>query len=472
MRKQTIAMVAALLLVALAAVTVNAQSRDYAISTMSYAISGDEQTITVYVTVTNAGADATTTTDVVLRQIISADEQRDLESIAVAPLDGGESQQVQFDLDAADFPADSRQQLQASVGIDSFELAGSSIAEDNVQSITVPIPATGSAQSAPATSTDTPMPSMTDDPAATGNGWLATIPITLEGDTISAFGYTATRTEAAIGIGVGTGALLMLWLLSVIFRLVFSRPPTYDVWQPPYSLVPMVDPNSTEGRRQAWQGYAKNSLLLGAPTEGNVHPVKRLLGADGSNLANWQLKAARLSQYDQYGRIERTEYVLPAALVKRLNKVIAQRETTGQEKLQQQLERLAERMVKGFKKTLSEKNAFLPVALDMRWRGTHGDVRIVFELYQCQGQAWYRIDQWEPSLSFIAESLQEEFTYTIHGCGEGEDKRDFYARLQHDIRWLLLETLREDPPQYEPEVPHESYNVPDTLSGMAPITEA
>ena len=46
-------------------------------------------------------------------------------------------------------------------------------------------------------------------------------------------------------------SLFCLWLLSLILRLIFRRPPRFDVWQPPYAQPNWQDPNSEMGRRQA-----------------------------------------------------------------------------------------------------------------------------------------------------------------------------------------------------------------------------
>jgi len=41
----------------------------------------------------------------------------------------------------------------------------------------------------------------------------------------------------------------------VIGRLIFSRPAALPTWQPPYVITPLIDPNSTNGRRQLWQQH-------------------------------------------------------------------------------------------------------------------------------------------------------------------------------------------------------------------------
>jgi PKD repeat protein len=453
------------LLLMLTGIAAAQQSRDYAITTIDYTLADDRRSFTVSLTVTNQGATASNNTTVDVYQRLDEDDVQLLASDTLGPLASGDTVDLQFAFQTADFDPGSRQIIEVVVGVDDYELAGSPIADDNIRAVTVPIPQTiPPPQASPAADDpgSTPAPQSTDtDPL-----------IRIDGDTVTVYGYELGRLEAAVILGAAAGLLLMLWLLTVIFRLAFRRPARYEVWQPPYALFPLGDPNSTEGRRQAWQGFAKNSLLLGASTEGNVHPVKRLKGSDDGNLNNWDVVAARLSQYDQYGRIERTAHVVEPKLIKRLNDIISRRDQTGQDKLQTQLSKVTERMIRGFRKTLSRDHAFLPVALDMRWQGTHGDVRIFFELYQCQGRAWYRIDRWEPTLSFIAETLQEEFTFTIHGRSPDETVDDFVQRLQSDVSWLLMETIRRDQPQQAREVPQDTFDVPDTLSGMAPVRDS
>ena len=450
------------LLLMLTGISTAQQSRDYAITTIDYTLTDDNRTLTVRLTVTNQGATASNNTTVDVYQRLDEDDVQLLASDTLGPLASGDTVDLQFAFQTADFDPGSRQIIEVVVGIDNYELAGSPIADDNIRAVTVPIPQT----------IPPPQPSpAVDDPGSTPVPAAGQPLIQIDGDTVTVYGYDLPRLEAAVILGAVAGFLLMLWLLTVIFRLAFRRPARYEVWQPPYALFPPGDPNSTEGRRQAWQGFAKNSLLLGVPTEGNVHPVKRLKGSDDNNLKNWDVVAARLSQYDQYGRIERTAHVIEPKFIKELNRIISRRDQTGQDKLQKQLDNVTGRMIRGFKKTLSRNHAFLPVSLDMRWQGTHGDVRIFFELYQCQGQAWYRIDRWEPTLSFIAETLQEEFTFTIHGCDNDETFDDFMQRLQSDVSWLLMETIRRDQPQQAREVPQDTFDVPDTLSGMAPVRD-
>src|SRR5690606_37810559 len=119
--------------------------------------------------------------------------------------------------------------------------------------------------------------------------------------------------------------------------------------------------------------------------------------------------------------------------------VLKKRGTIDETKLQKMLRPITESVVKKFVKKISKKTAFLPIAFDMRWEGKHGDVRIIFELYQFAENAWYRIDQWDPMMQVVSRSMQENYTFTIHGKENAEKMRDFRERLRDDLIWLLLE---------------------------------
>src|SRR5690606_16251764 len=109
------------------------------------------------------------------------------------------------------FPAGTEQTIQVSVGIDNFEINGTAIAEDNLRTIIVPIPSR-------ATGLESPI-------------WLA-----FEGDTIILFDESYERTQVILALAAAVGILLLLWLLTVILRLLFRRPPRFGTWQPPYGL--------------------------------------------------------------------------------------------------------------------------------------------------------------------------------------------------------------------------------------------
>ena len=145
----------------------------------------------------------------------------------------------------------------------------------------------------------------------------------------------------------------------------------------------------------------------------------------------------------------------------------------SQEKLNQQVRPVAKALVSQFRGMVKKRNTFLPVAMDIRFEGKQGDVRIAFELYQCNSGVWHRIDRWEPMMAVMGSRLPENYTYTIHGMGGGETAREFYRRLGEDISWLLGEAVRYRAPALESEPePVKMFDIPDTLSGMEPVSES
>lgn len=419
--------------------------RDYAISNISHAFTEDGSQVIIDLVITNEGADASTTAEIVVR--VLTDDSQIYWSDTLNPLNSGESIAIRVPFDTQNFPPGSRQSIEASVGIDAFELANTPIAENNVVSIVIPIP-----EKRVVLDTSTPL--------------------AFDGDDVIVLGYPLSRQRLVLFVVVLVGLVVVFWIFTVIVRLIFGRPPRFPTWQPPYGWMPNYDQQSLEGRRQAWQHHAQNGLLLTAPTEGNLHAVKLLMSIDGEMLANWDVSALRLSQYDTYGRIARSQSIASNKLIKRLNNTFRKRLTMQPDQLQKSLKPIASGLVKQFRKQIGHKNIFLPIAFDMRLEGRHGEVRILFELYQCRQQVWYRLDQWEPSMMVVSQMVQENLTFTIHGKMNDEKPREFFSRLEDDLIWLLMELIRvEQPVQEQEELPHEMFNIPDTLSGMEPIRD-
>lgn len=431
-------------------------SRDYSIlPNIKIAFSADESTFTLEFTVRNSGADGTTPST--LRILNLLDNSTAYES-AFAPLRTGESRVLAIPLQTARFPAGSNVPLRIEVGIDEVEQANSVIALDNAFQVSVEIPLTTAPARTPAPTTGGETPSAPDAPTAPS--------FAIDETGVTAFGQFIPREQLVIGAGVAVVVLLVLWLFSVIIRLIFGAPPLFDLWQPPYAQMPPLDPNSAEGRRQAWQQHAQSPLILGAPQPNAVYAVKTLLDMEGEPLENWRIVGLRATQYDNYGRVSRSQYVAPNGLIKRLNTLMKRRAKLSPERLERSLRGIVQAFVKGFRKEVNARNAFLPVALDLRLDGKHGEVRILFELYQFQNTRWVRIDQWEPVMAILTRMIEEQFTYTVHGIGNGERLRDYHRRLVQDMTWLLLETLRVRTvaPTTTPQ-----YNAPDTVTGMSPI---
>jgi hypothetical protein len=428
--------------------------RDYAITEIESNFSDDQSQFLITVTIANLGTTATSDAELIVTLLTG--EQRELGRQSFAPLASGTSTTFSLVFNLDDFEPGSEQTIEVVVGRDAFEPQNTPLAQDNQRSITITIPERSLVQT-----------NLWDNPEQ----FLPVL--AFEGESVILFGMAMDQQQAAIVAVVAVAIVLFLWLLTVVLRLIFRRPPRFPAWQPPYAVLPMVDQNSLEGRRQGWQQYAQNSLLLAAPVPGNLHPVKLLLGEQGNNLGGWKCTALRLTQYDTYGRIMRSQAIAPRKVVKRLNNVLKKRTSSSEDILRKQLTAIANDLVKQFSKTMLRKTAFLPVAFDLRWEGKQGEVRILFELYQCQQAAWHRIDQWEPVMAVMAPSLQENFSFTIHGMVGGEKQRDFQKRLREDLIWLLLEMVRELPapsPAVE-QVRHDVFDIPDTLSGMEPMRD-
>ncbi|MEM9951506.1 MAG: hypothetical protein AAF846_07895 [Chloroflexota bacterium] len=423
------------------------EARDYAITSVDSELIDDDSSILLTIVVTNNGGDAVGDTNIIVRLL--GEDPRVLIDSEFAPLNSGAGVTLEIPFSVQLFDADSQAELEVSVGVDNFELANTPIAGDNVETVTIDIPARTSA-------------------ASSDFVWLQR-----QGDTIIIADQPYTLLEFSLGVLAFVGILLAFWMFSILVRAIFSRPPRFGTWQPPYGVIPPYDQNSVDGRRWGWQQVAQNSLLLAPPTEGNVHAVKLLMGTDGITLNHWKVTGMRLSQYDVYGRIARTQVLADKKQIRRMNNILKKRSNIDEAKLQKMLRPIADHLVKQFTKKVSKKTSFLPIAFDMRFAGKHGDVRIIFELYQFSQKAWFRIDQWDPMMQVVSQSMQENYTFTIHGKDASEKKRDFRERLRDDLIWLLLESFRvetvtEDVTGGQPAV-REQFNVPDTLSGIEPI---
>lgn len=428
------------------------ETRDYAITDVNYEII--DSNVNLVIDVVNQGADGSGQTSLVVR-LLGEEGRTTLFTDQLDELAADETFIFDLSIPIAEFPEAGEYELEISVGIDAFERLRTPIAENNIQQITIEVP-----------EANTPLinPDIIND----------TI-FELTADGVIFLGEPYTRQEVAVAAAGAVGILLLLWLVTIIFRMIFNRPPRFGPWQPPYGVMPMYDQNSIEGRRWAWQQHAQNGLLLAPPTEGNIHPIKLLLSENGDNLKNWKVTAMRLSQYDTYGRIARTQVLAESKWIKRLNRVLKRREKVNEVKLQKMLRPIAQAMVKRFNKKISKKTAFLPIAFDMRLEGKHGEVRIFFELYQCRQYAWYQIDRWEPMMQVVSQTMQENYGFTIHGKDAAEKMGEFRDRLRDDLIWLLLESIRLETTQAtveetgEQPVARPQYDVPDTLSGMEPI---
>jgi hypothetical protein len=426
--------------------------RDYAIVNPQVTFSDNQETFTVSFTIRNAGSQNPAISTI---RVVNLLDNTILTEDPLPSIGSGASIQFEIPFTTGNFEV-GQIPLEIRVGIDEIESVDSPIASNNIARVSVSIPADVARPTTP-DNTETPATSAQQPFVQTPEGFLV-------------FGQFVDN-ATALGIGIGTViAIVVLWLFSIIVRSIFSKPPEFNNWQPSYANMPTLDPNSTEGRRQAWQNLAQNGLILAAPTQSNLHPVKVLLGTDNQSLSNWRITGVRLSQYDNYGRVTRSQIIASRGFLNRLNNIIKYRARTKPERLQSQVNGLIRSIVKPFKRNVNAKNGFLPVALDLRFEGKHGEVRILFELYQAQAGMWYRLDQWEPAMAVATRTIQESYTFTIHGMSPGEKLKDYHNRLADDMTWLVLEMIRLRPaPTQTPQPQPQAFDVPDTLTDMKPI---
>jgi hypothetical protein len=253
----------------------------------------------------------------------------------------------------------------------------------------------------------------------------------------------------ALLIGAAGILLILVWMLTIILRLLFSRPPVFTTWQPPYVYMPLMNPESTVGRRQLWQQHAQSDALPLPCSSGTFMARKVLIGMNGEKLGGWRVSAMRISQYDMYGRVARSQTVATKGIVNTLDRAVRKRSKLSGEKLQRAVRPAANALLKEFRKR-SKRTPTLPIALDIRFTGIHGEVRIVFELYQCVDNRWQMVDQWEPEMTVLSGSITENFTYSLFGQRPSETNRQYRQRLLNDLTQLLTAMIQPPPPVTPP----------------------
>lgn len=252
-----------------------------------------------------------------------------------------------------------------------------------------------------------------------------------------------TRDELIVIVAIGIVAGIIGVILVMIVRALFFQPPQFGNWLPPYANMPTLDPNTIYGRRQQWQSYATNQILPPTNRQGAIVARKILTGMDQVYLSGWQIKALRMTQYDMYGRVARSQVLARIKDVKRLDRLIEQSVKMDHVKIKKRVRPVAKYMANQFLKKITRKSAMLAVALDIRLVGRHGEVRILFELYDYPNGKPNRLDTWEPEMSVIGKKIYESYTFTLFGQQGGESYRDFRKRLTHDIEHLLADFYRE-----------------------------
>ncbi|MEO1289107.1 MAG: hypothetical protein AAFV93_15190, partial [Chloroflexota bacterium] len=183
------------------------EARDYAITSVDSELIDDESSILLTIVVTNNGGDAVGDTNIIVRLL--GEDPRVLIDSEFAPLSSGAGVTLEIPFSVQLFDADSQAELEVSVGVDNFELANTPIAQDNVETITIDIPARTSTSSSDFV-------------------WLQR-----QGDTIIIADQPYTLLEFSLGILAFVGILLAFWMFSILVRAIFSRPPRFGTWQPP-----------------------------------------------------------------------------------------------------------------------------------------------------------------------------------------------------------------------------------------------
>ena len=341
----------------------------------------------------------------------------------------GEERDFSIELRLADFSEDDLF-FKIEAGIDEYELAGSPIARNNVQIFRINKADVGNA-------TGADPDNRSASPAYDLYLPLVNLGIDFLADGIALNGKRYGSGELLRFAGITLAALFCLWLLSLILRLVFRRPPKFEPWQPPYAVSNWYDPNSALGRRQSWQFHAQNSTISAAPAPNQVTVIKRLTDDLGNSLGGWKITAVRTAQYDIYGRISRTEAVMPRKINKQLSRIAKRAQSMDNAELRKAIKPVARRIGRYALATIEKQNRMLPLALDMRLEGAQGEARVHFELYQCRNDAWHLIDQWEPEMGQMGARVPEHFTFSLNGQLPGESYREFKARLREDLAQLL-----------------------------------
>ncbi len=404
---------------------------DYSIQLIQNSFSDDGSQTTVKFDVVNSGGDSTKQATATLDLIATPNQQIATASIPPLVSNGRFTVVMQFSNER--FAPSSVETFRASVGIGDIETEGSASAQDNTTRISIIFPA----NLAQPQFTPQPQPEVTGEPA------LQTPPISSNDvvqQLLQRFNIDPSKPEQqALLIGLIVVILILALIIWLVLRVLFSRKPDFGGWLPSYSNLLPADPNTLVGRRQQWQGVAQNSALPSTGAEGSVQVRKLPTGVDEHYLAGWHVVDLRLSQYDMYGRVSRSQITPSRGLVKRLDWLTRKHEKLNADQLSRQTLPVARELSKQVRKKVTDRTAMLPLALDIRLRARHGDVRIWFELYRRQYGQWASIDRWEPEMAVNGKVLYETFTYTLYGQKPGEDLKRFQKRLEGDLTQLLID---------------------------------
>ncbi|MEZ4667633.1 MAG: hypothetical protein R3E39_06910 [Anaerolineae bacterium] len=423
---------------------------DYSLQLIQSSFSEDVAFVIVKFDVLNEGNDAEQPTTAVLN-LIETGEQ--VAVVEVPPLHSGERHQVELTFPAASFAPNSVESFRASVGIGDIELATDLSVRDNSAVIQIAFPVI---ISSPAITAEAPYDELSpnDENQKSTTDALDQI--------LRALNISLDRSDpvqAAALVGVVGVLVLLLLILIVILRLLFRRPPTFGNQQPPYANLMPSDISTIAGRRQQWHMHAQSSALPSVVSEGSLHVRKLPSDAYGEYFSQWKIVALRLSQYDMYGRVNRSQIMLPTKLVRRLNWISRHRIRLTATQMTQQLRPVAKHLSRQTRKRLNERTAGLPLVMDIRLSARHDKAQIWFELFRSQKGRWQQIDRWQAEMVIPGKLIYESFTYTLFGQQPSEMLNQYQKRLEDDLIRVLLDMFNPQdaaPPQ-RPEAPTDPH---------------
>ena len=413
----------ALLFLSAIVVAAQVRPRDYSVSSSVVSYDADALTAIIAFTVENKGGDAQETSEIIasVYQSQGAGIRQDLPALGA-----GQTRDFEILFPLEGLPPDEITTVEVRVGIDQYELDGSPIARNNRQLVYIN-PGDADIRTS-------------RDPAAPSYDLylpLVNLGINVRGDGVEINGRHYSGGELLGMAGILLAALFCLWLLSLALRLVFRRPPKFEPWQPPYAAGAWHDPNSALGRRQSWQFHAQNCTIDAPRVPNQVTVIKRLTNDAGVNLGGWEIKAVRTVQYDIYGRISRSEVVMPRKVNKQLTRIAKRARRLDQTELRKAIKPVAQGLCRHALAAIEKQNRMLPLALDMRFEGAQGEARVHFELYQYRSDAWHLVDEWEPEMGKLGARIPEHYTFSLNGQLPGESYREYKARLRDDVAQLL-----------------------------------
>ncbi len=423
---------------------------DYSIQLIHYSFSDDNSQTTVTFDVVNSGGDSKKSSSAILN-LIETGEQIATATVPALVSNGRYTVVINFSNER--FAPGSVESFRAVVGVGDIEPAGSASVQDNFARIVITLPATLPQPQVTPQSEVTSEP--TSEPTPSSNDTVQQILHTLNLD-------LSKPEQKALAIGLVVVVLVLALIIWVILRLLLARKPDFSGWQPSYANYLPADPNTLTGRRQQWQGVAQNGSLAQAGTEGSVQVRKLPTGVDDQYLSGWHIVAVRMSQYDMYGRVNRSQITPSKNIVNRLAWIARKHEKLNADQLTRQLNPVARTLSREVRKKVNDRTAMLPLAIDIRLRARHGEVRIWFELYRRQYGQWAQIDRWEPEMMVQGKWMYETYTYTLYGQKPGEDLKAFQKRLENDLLQLLTEMFTPSviaPPQ-RPDAPTDPHLMP------------